>query len=252
MNNFQKVLNKLHLTIPEAATKLGISETYAYKLSNGEREISKKLAEKMYILYSVNMEYLLFNTGEMFNPIKNEANPISAGSSNERITKNGNEFIDIGHGQYIMVIPLVEEYAYAGFLSGFADKEYVKELPSHSIVVRQIHSGKYFSFKVVGDSMNNHSDESISHGDIVTARVIDREAWKSRFHIHKFLDYVIVHKEGILIKRLIAHDVENGIITCRSLNPDKDKYPDFEINLNEVSQMMNIVNVSKSRYTNYM
>ncbi|MBW4889845.1 S24 family peptidase [Mucilaginibacter sp. HMF5004] len=156
-------------------------------------------------------------------------------------------FIDLGTGQFIMIVPLVQDYAYAGYLSGYQDKEYIDELPKHSFVVNKQHKGKYMAFQVIGDSMSDGTDESITEGSTVTGREIQRHLWSSRFHIHRFKDYVIVHKEGILIKRIIKHDVDTGVITCQSLNPNKDAYPDFELALDDCSQIFNIVNVTQIR-----
>jgi hypothetical protein len=156
-------------------------------------------------------------------------------------------FIDLGNGQYIMIVPLVQDYAYAGYLSGYQDEEYLEELPKHSFAVNKQHRGNYMAFQVIGESMSNGTEESITEGSTVTGREIQRHLWNSRFHIHRFKDYVIVHKEGILIKRIIKHDVDTGVITCQSLNPNKDAYPDFDLSLDDCSQIFNIVNVTQIR-----
>lgn len=156
-------------------------------------------------------------------------------------------FIDLGNGQYIMIVPLVQDYAFAGYLSGYQDAEYIEDLPKHSFVVSKQHKGKYMAFQVIGESMSNGTDESIKEGSTVTGREIQKHLWSNRFHIHRFKDYIIVHKEGILIKRISKHDFEAGIITCQSLNPDKETYPDFDLPLDDCSQIFNIVNVSQVR-----
>jgi phage repressor protein C with HTH and peptisase S24 domain len=156
-------------------------------------------------------------------------------------------FIDLGNGQYIMIVPLVQDYAYAGYLSGYSDEQYVEELPKHSFVVNKQHRGIYVAFQVIGDSMSNGTEESIIEGSVVTGREIQKHLWNSRFHIHRFKDYIIVHREGILIKRITKHDVDQGVITCHSLNPNKDAYPDFDLNLDDVAQIFNIVNVTQLR-----
>ncbi|TDO21934.1 LexA family transcriptional regulator [Pedobacter duraquae] len=161
---------------------------------------------------------------------------------------NDTPFIDLGNGDYLMLMPLVNEYAYAGYLAGFADPEYIEELPKHSIIVQKRHKGHYLGFEGVGDSMDDGTKQSIPDGSIVTGREINTNYWKSKFHTHRYKDYVIVSKDdGIIIKRIIDHDVENGIITCHSLNPDKITYPDFKVDLRDVKQIFNIVNVSSPR-----
>jgi transcriptional regulator with XRE-family HTH domain len=157
-------------------------------------------------------------------------------------------FIDLGDGKYIMVVPLVNEYAYAGYLSSFSDPEYLEDLPKHTIIVDKHHRGQYRAFEIVGDSMDNDSNESIVDGSIATGREIQQHLWTSKFHTHRYKDYIIVSKtEGIIAKRIIKQDLEAGTITLHSLNPDKDQYPDFDMHLDDIQQMFNIVAVTEKR-----
>ena len=86
--------------------------------------------------------------------------------------------------------------------------------------------------------MNDGTEESYLEGDRLLCREIKRELWiDSKLHIRKW-DFVIVHKEGVLIKRIVEHNVENGTITVHSLNPI---YPDKVISLAEVYQIFNVI-----------
>lgn len=242
-----KVRKDLRLTQKELAEKLEYKQSHISNIENGKDNIGKSILFAYTNALGVNKEWLETGVGEMFfNDVTKNSGKASPDQSVSFgvIKENGNEFLDIGHNQYMMFVPLVEEYAYAGFLSGFADQEYIKELPRHPILVNQFHRGKYIAIRCVGDSMDNGQRGSIAEGDVVTGRNIDKNLWSSRFHIHKYKNYIIVHNEGILIKQIIAHDVENGIITCHSLNTNKVKYPDFEISLNEVKMIFNVVNIS--------
>ena len=55
-------------------------------------------------------------------------------------------------------------------------------------------------------------------------------------------DFVIVHKEGILIKRVVDHDVENHRLTLHSLNP---LYSDRVVDLVDVRQIFNVVKLQR-------
>jgi phage repressor protein C with HTH and peptisase S24 domain len=159
-----------------------------------------------------------------------------------------NPFIDLGDGEYIMLVPLVPEYAYAGYLGQYQDPEFVEELPKHPIKVDKYHRGEYRAFEVLGDSMNDGTSESILEGSIVTGRNLARIHWLHKLHTHRIDDWVIVHKsEGILVKRIEHKDVEKGIITIKSLNPDKLLYPDKDLLLDDVKELYSIYNVSKPK-----
>jgi transcriptional regulator with XRE-family HTH domain len=160
-------------------------------------------------------------------------------------SKSGNEFVPLGNGQFLMIVPLVEDYAQAGYTAGFSDTEFINELPRHSIVVTQKHKGKYRAFRVSGDSMNDDTAKAICDGDIATGREIEKIHWNSRFHLHKFTEYIIVHREGIIIKTIVQHNVEQGIIKCQSKNSDKERYPDFDINLKDVFEILNVVAIDR-------
>lgn len=160
----------------------------------------------------------------------------------------GNTFIPLENGDgYLMETPIVPTYARAGAMAGFVDQGYFDDLPRHKIRVDRIHSGKYITIRCQGDSMDADTRDAILDGAMVTGREIQKMHWTSKLHIKSHPDYIIAHKDGFIIKRITEHDVENGIITCHSLNPDKGAYPDFEISLADVDNLFNIVRVENPR-----
>jgi phage repressor protein C with HTH and peptisase S24 domain len=139
----------------------------------------------------------------------------------------------------IMKVPLVHQYAYAGYLSGYSDDDYISDLPTVPFVVEsKVYRGNYMAFEVRGDSMDNRSIESYPEHSIVMGREISKSHWQSKLHISQW-DFIIVHEtEGVLLKRIINHDVERGTITLHSLN---DLYEDFTVSLNECIKIFNVV-----------
>lgn len=143
-----------------------------------------------------------------------------------------------------MLVPLVNQYAYGGYLNGFNDPVFIDELPKIPFIVEKEHKGEYICFEVKGDSMDDGSHESYLERDILLCRNVRKDFWHSKLHINKW-DFVIVHKEkGICVKRITNHDVEKGIITCHSLN---DYYKDFDMDLRDVSKIFNIVDIQRKR-----
>lgn len=144
----------------------------------------------------------------------------------------------------IMHVPLVNQYAYAGYICGYGDQEFIEELPTLPFIVDHEGRGNYIAFEVRGDSMNDGTEDSYLEGDRLLCREIPQDLWaNNRLHIRKW-DFVIVHEEGILVKRVIDHDVENGLITVHSLNPF---YEDKVIDLREVRQMFNVIELQRPR-----
>ncbi|WP_169578018.1 LexA family transcriptional regulator [Rudanella lutea] len=246
------LMSKNGFTNREFSKQLDIAEQSVSKMLNGTRTLTDGSLFKMAKVLKVPFE--LLKDGEGFDAetlttsqlLKGEAKPLEVVNEDDVFYNwAGSEFRDLSDGRVLMTIPLVDEFAQAGYLAGWKDPEFIEELPKHSIVVAKRHTGKYRAFEVVGDSMDSDRRDAICAGDIVVGRSIDKTLWNTKFHLHRFKDYLIVHQDGVIIKRITAHNVEEGIITCASTNPDKEAYPDFEVRLSEVYEIYNIVSVER-------
>jgi phage repressor protein C with HTH and peptisase S24 domain len=166
----------------------------------------------------------------------------SSNTKNKQPKNNQARLIDVPNN--IMYVPLVNQYAYGGYLSGFDDPVFIEELPKIPFIAEKEHKGKYICFEVKGDSMDDGTHESILERDILLCRNVRKDFWQSKLHINKW-DFVIIHKDnGICVKRITNHDVENGIITLHSLN---DYYEDFDVHLKDVSKIFNIVDIQRKK-----
>lgn len=143
-----------------------------------------------------------------------------------------------------MWVPLVGPEAQAGYMTGFSDPEYIAQLPTVPFIIDKMPKGKYVAFKVKGDSMNNGTLESYASGDIVMCREVKRDLWRYKLHINDW-DFIIVHQtNGVILKKIISHDVDQGIIKLHSLN---EEFKDFEVSLSEVDQLFNVVQVMRKK-----
>lgn len=195
---------------------------------SGRRGIGRSVIDKITSkLPQVNPSWLLTGEGEMLNTPNqpsDEASPIDE--------------------PIILRVPLVSQYAQAGYLCGYADAAYMATLPTIPYIVDHEAQGHYVAFEVKGDSMNDGTEDAILEGDRLLCREIMPHLWAdSKLHIRKW-DFVIVHTEGILVKRIIDHDVENHTITIHSLN---SMYPDKVINLADVKQIFNVIELQRPR-----
>lgn len=216
--DLKEVRNRLEMTQTELAEKLGVSMR---TVQNWEKGINKIPKSAITVLLSL----------EKNTEISHQLNDIS-------VTYLSAETSSIMH------VPLVNQYAYAGYMAGFGDPEYIESLPRIPFVLDKEYRGQYLCFEVKGDSMETDTDESIPEGSILLCRSVRQDYWKSQLHIKKW-DFVIVHREkGIVVKRIIKHDVEAGIITLHSLN---SFYSDYDVHLKDVQQIFNIVEVQSKR-----
>lgn len=175
--------------------------------------------------------------------------PISVVEESESYyNRFGNVFEPLEDGNYLMQVPIITEYARGGRMAGFSDREYFDELPKHTVVVDKIHKGKYLSFRVAGESMDFDGRDAILDGAIVTGRELKQELWRnSKLHLNKYKDFIIAGTDGLCVKRIIEHNVEEGYIVCHSLNPNKTKYKDFTLRIDDIDALFNIIKVENPR-----
>lgn len=224
-----KVLEELNLKAPTFAESIGVKYQRIFDLQKGKvKKISSSLANDIISKYGqFNLTWLLTGEGEMLNT----PNQLSDEAS----------LID---EPIILRVPLVSQYAQAGYLCGYADAAYMATLPTIPYIVDHEAQGHYVAFEVKGDSMNDGTEDAILEGDRLLCREIQPHLWvDSKLHFRKW-DFVIVHTEGILVKRIIDHNVENHTITIHSLN---SMYPDKVINLADVKQIFNVIELQRPR-----
>ncbi|MFN7706335.1 MAG: helix-turn-helix transcriptional regulator, partial [Chryseotalea sp.] len=102
----------------------------------------------------------------------------------------------------------------------FGDEKFIGTLQSFSIP--NLRSGTYRMFEVNGDSMLQITGGGLHDGDIVIAQYLE-----NFYDVRDNRVYVVVSKEGIVIKRLINRlRNENPVIVCKSYNKG-GAYPDF-------------------------
>ncbi|SMC52378.1 S24 family peptidase [Pedobacter nyackensis] len=237
----------------EFAKTIKTSKSYISEILKSQvppKTMGQKLEDNLNVSrqwYETGEGEMLLSNKVQINQSQNNAKPLH--EVHYPINPADAPFIDMGNGQYTMLIPLVDEYSYASFPGGFKDPEYVSELRKISITVDKQHSGRYFAFEILGDSMENYSDKesakkSIADGSTVVGREIQKHHWKSRLHYHKWATFVIVHKEyGITCKTILDQEVADGIIHLGSFNPDKSRHKDFAWNLDDIQAIFNIVRI---------
>ncbi|HVE60649.1 MAG TPA: LexA family transcriptional regulator [Chitinophagaceae bacterium] len=110
-------------------------------------------------------------------------------------------------------IPFVPVKAAAGYLSGFADPEFVDEL--NTFTLPMLSGGDYRAFEIIGDSMMPTASGSV----IVGEKVQNLEDVKTNN------TYIVVSKtEGIVYKRIMKNNRQKNKYTLVSDNPSYQPY----------------------------
>lgn len=158
---------------------------------------------------------------------------INGDKSNEVVPKSIDK-------ESVTTAPLISQYAHAGYLKGFSDNEFLEAQPLY-VAKRKYSGGQYVAFEVRGDSMDDNTKQAICHGDVVLGRELYQHYWTAKLHTPKV--FIVVHKyDGICIKEVVDHDLQTGVITCHSFNPN---YEDFQVNLSDIMQLFYIKEISR-------
>ncbi|MCS2971838.1 LexA family transcriptional regulator [Bacteroides fragilis] len=226
--NIASLRKSLRLRQKDFGEKIGIKQAYLSEIESGKKPLTEELYNNIIAVFGMD------KVSEHF---------ISTNDSDIIANKNTNEAVPLNQN-FIINVPLVNQYAQAGYICGFQDAAYIATLPTIPFIIDHEAKGNYVAFEVRGDSMNDGTEESYLEGDRLLCREIAPYLWaESKLHIRKW-DFVIVHEGGILVKRIIDHDVENHTITIHSLN---DMYPDRVIDLAEVKQIFNVIELQRPR-----
>lgn len=252
------VLAHLRMNPSELAKSLGYARTQRiYFVLNERNGISESLARDINTMYPyISYQWLKNGTGDMLVDITptEKTEDILSTDEYRLLQQKFNALLDDYkelkkeaeplNPNAVLYVPLVNQYAYAGYLNGYQNETYMNTLPTIPFIADHEARGNYIAFEVKGDSMNDGTEESYLEGDRLLCREVPQHLWAdSRLHIKKW-DFVIVHEEGIIVKRITDHNVENHTITVHSLN---DMYPDRVIDLSEVKQIFNVVEMQRPR-----
>lgn len=201
------IRKKLGMTQDQFAQQLGIKRSLVGAYEEGRAEPRLELLQKMAALANMSLD-------EFMSPEKSgtgETADLSRGKNVVVVTVDGSERDNIS---------LVPQRAAAGYLNGFADAEYVKELTTFRLPM--LKQGNYRAFEITGDSML-----PIMPGTIVIGEYV--ENLKS---IKNGKTYVLVtQREGVVYKRVFNYIDDNGKLFLVS---DNRQYAPYQIDAEDV------------------
>lgn len=222
----REILKEKAISQQVVADALGINVTNIRRYD----DLSKRSLDEIVIISKV--------TGIDMSELIGSSVDISVEKGNIYTPRQANE---VSYGDLIIMnVPLVSRYSYDDYLNNYLDDDYVNRLPKFPFS-KGGEQGRYIAFEMEGDSMIDDTDRYVE-GAILLCREIPKSLWGQITQYMKKWDFVIVHKEGILIKRVVDHDVENHRLTLHSLNP---LYSDRIVDLVDVRQIFNVVKLQR-------
>lgn len=205
--HIRSIRKQLGLTQDQFAQKLDIKRSLVGAYEEGRAEPRLELLQKMASLAGMSVDALL--AGSFVGSGK------GASLSKEVLVVT----VDENQRDNIELVP---QKAAAGYLNGYADPEYIKELPRFKLPM--LNQGTYRAFEISGDSML-----PLHPGTIVIGE------WVEDFTgIKNGKPYVLVtQREGIVFKRVFNYVKDNGKLFLVS---DNRQYAPYQIDATDVME----------------
>lgn len=210
--NMRKLRKQLKLTQDQFAAKLEIKRSLLGAYEEGRAEPKLELLQKIAAVFNVSVDDLIgkdLDEGALVSPMS-----LSKGKEVLVVTS------DLNGKDNIELVPLK---AAAGYLNGYADTEFVKELPKFQLPI--LKQGTYRAFEISGDSML-----PILPGTIVIGEYVEdiRKIKSGKTYI------VVSQREGVVYKRVFNYLEESGKLFLVS---DNRHYSPYQLDANEVMEV---------------
>jgi transcriptional regulator with XRE-family HTH domain len=206
--NIRSHRKQLGLTQDQFAQKIGIKRSLVGAYEEGRAEPRLDLLQKMATLFSISVDQLIGDANE------------EARTSEQKYLRGKDVVVVTVDEHQKDNIELVPHKAAAGYLNGYADAEFVKELPKFKLPI--LKNGTFRAFEISGDSML-----PILPGTIVIGEYVDdiRNIKNGKTYI------LVTNREGIVYKRVFNYIVETGKLFLVS---DNRHYAPYQIDAEEV------------------
>ena len=216
---YLKSNNKIPST-RQFALSIGIHPQCISDVVCGKRTVNCDIISKAVETFKLNPVFLYTGEGSiLLNGVES-----SNGSTDQILTIVTDE---IGK-ERIVHVPVE---AQAGYGTQLHDPTYVQELPTFSLPGSHYENGSHRCFDVSGDSM----EPSIYNGDKVVCHFIEPENWFNGIKENHV--YVIISREGVVVKRVVNNLKQYGTLVLVS---DNNFYNPFEIELKDIVEIWQV------------
>jgi hypothetical protein len=205
---------------------VGISSGY---ISSRSSSVGSEIVERIARTYKdLNVEWLITGMGKMIKePYWHEVGTAASGVTYKKL----------------VYAPLVSRYAQTEYILRWDERIYIDTLPTLPVSIEQEGNGSYMCFEMLNDSMNDGSDNSYNVGDILICREIDYLARQKNLYFNKPKSFVIIHQtEGLIVRQITGHNIEDDIITIHSLNP---LYEDIALPMSKIKKLFYIFKLQR-------
>tara|TARA_R110002049_G_scaffold270895_7_gene447975 strand:+ start:756 stop:1541 length:786 start_codon:yes stop_codon:yes gene_type:complete len=214
-SNIKYLRKNKGLTQSELANKIGINRPKIGSYEEGRAEPKLSIIQRISHFYKVDIDDLL-----ELDLSKEQPKEKDVQGSSIRILPI---IVDQNDEELITVVPAK---ASAGYLNGFADVEFVDQLPTFNLPVNEISTNStYRIFQIQGDSML-----PVASGSYIISEYVQN--WENVVNNQAYV--VVSQNEGVVYKRII-----NQIEAKKSLelHSDNTAYAPFTISVEDVMEV---------------
>jgi transcriptional regulator with XRE-family HTH domain len=211
-SNIKFLRKKKGLTQQEFADELGIKRSLVGAYEEERADPKYELLRKIAMYFDVSIDDFINETIDEKWVTKAKTNQTNIRVLSISVDKDDNENIE-----------LVPVKASAGYLNGYADPEYVAQLPKFYLPMFK--QGTYRAFEIKGDSML-----PLVSGTIIIAEYL--ENWTDAKQGETFV--IISKNDGVVYKRIGSKFKENKTLKLMSDNP---VYEPYEVNAEDILEI---------------
>jgi transcriptional regulator with XRE-family HTH domain len=207
----------------EIAEKTDYAYTTISEILNGKQTLSEKFIKQFAKCYNVDPNFILNGEGMM---VSEEVIAYTTKPKESRINPVPED--------HYMEAAFYDLETAAGLLSA----NNLNTLPDSKkrLVPREYEKGKYLVVRVSGDSMDDGTKRSVPNGTELLIKEIS-EPLTERLPIKNYL-FVIVAKDGTVLKQITEQNTSIGYLKCHSFN---SLFQDYDIPFEDVVQIFKVL-----------
>ena len=218
-DNIKFLRKNNHLTQEQLAEKIGIKRSLVGAYEEGRADPRLNNLLKISEIFKVSVDTLISEDvsgfesafGNVFNQ-KPKSKVLAI-----TVDEEGEEYID-----------LIPQKASAGYLNGYADPEYLEDMPKFKLPFLA-KNGTYRAFEISGDSML-----PLLPGTVIICKYLETAS-----EIKKGKPYVLLtSSEGIVFKRVYIDDLKENVYELVS---DNKYYQPYEVNVEDIMEIWEAV-----------
>jgi len=220
--NIKHLRKSKGLTQGELAQKVGVNRAMIGSYEENRAIPKLSVLQKLAYYFSITIDEMINNKlweQSFTGPYETKISTYAKGK-NLRILST---VVNQENKELITTVPV---QASAGYTRGYADPDFIEELPHFSLPLVELSKEKtYRVFQIKGDSM-----EPVQSGSYIICEYVAN--WEEVTDGKPFI--LITKDDGIVYKRIYRNPENQGQITLKSDNPD---YEPYEIKLEEVFEI---------------